>query len=283
MSLRARREEERQRKLNDELDEEEKRYNAQKERIYAPVVWRRLGSGIRIQDLKSNYYDRVLQIIQECYFQEEVLSRNSNFAGDPDSVKSFLDHVLSYLKDRSSIIGLDEANEDAIVGFLVLKVMHKNDYSDVFSRVMPVEGDAHKKCVNFLNYIARKADIYTEYNCEEFLRYVLLCIRPEYRKRGLGLQFYLSAVDVARSLSIPVVMGIFSSWSQQKLGKKIGMKVSFELYYTAWRDKFNELAFPEPGQGNYTCAVMAGFLPPPPVKEPPPKREKERRRRRGRN
>ena len=62
--------------------------------------------------------------------------------------------------------------------------MHKNDYSDVFSRVMPVEGDAHKKCVNFLNYIARKADIYTEYNCEEFLRYVLLCIRPEYRKRG---------------------------------------------------------------------------------------------------
>ena len=64
MSLRARREEERQRKLNDELDEEEKRYNAQKERIYAPVVWRRLGSGIRIQDLKSNYYDRVLQIIQ---------------------------------------------------------------------------------------------------------------------------------------------------------------------------------------------------------------------------
>lgn len=125
MSRRARLEEEKLRQLNEELEEEENRIKAQKERIYAPVVWKRLGSGIRIQDLKPVYYDQVLQIIevgsctwenalspvlsfQECYFQEEVLCRNSNLAEDPESIKSFLNVVMFNLKDRTSIIALDE-------------------------------------------------------------------------------------------------------------------------------------------------------------------------------
>lgn len=42
---------------------------------------------------------------------------------------------------------------------------------------------------------------------------------------GLGLQLMLSGVDVARSLNISVVMGLFTCCSLQKLAKKIGMKV----------------------------------------------------------
>lgn len=45
---------------------------------------------------------------QECYLQEEVLCRNSNMSEDPQSIKSFLDQALYYLKDRTSIIALDE-------------------------------------------------------------------------------------------------------------------------------------------------------------------------------
>ncbi|CAH1368384.1 hypothetical protein MTP99_009767 [Tenebrio molitor] len=276
MSRRARLEEEKLRQLNEELEEEENRIKAQKERIYAPVVWKRLGSGIRIQDLKPVYYDQVLQIIEECYFQEEVLCRNSNLAEDPESIKSFLNVVMFNLKDRTSIIALDEPNEDAIAGFLILKAIHKDDFGSVFSRVFHVEGEAHKKCIAFVNHLARKADVFTELDCNIFLRYVLLCIRPEYRKKGLGFQLMLAAVDVARSLSIPVVMGILSCWTLQKLAKRIGMKVVHEINYVEWRDRFNELIFDEPGQGNYTCAVMAGVVPPPPAPEPPPKTSEEK-------
>ncbi|XP_001812133.1 uncharacterized protein LOC100141857 isoform X1 [Tribolium castaneum] len=271
MSRRARLEEEKQRHLNSELEEEENRLKAQRERIYAPIIWKRLGSGIRIQDLKPVYYDQVLRIIQECYFQEEVLCRNSNLGEDPDSIKSFLNMVLFYLKDRTSIIALDESNEDAVAGFLVLKAVHKTDFSNVFGRVFHVEGEAHKKCLAFTNYLGRKADVYTDLNCDIFLQFCLLCIRPEYRKKALGLQLFLSAVDVARSLNIPVVMGILSCWTLQKLAKRIGMKTVFEIDYVGWRDRFNEMIFDDPGIGNYTCAVMAGPVPPPPEVEPPPK------------
>ncbi|RZC41392.1 hypothetical protein BDFB_014961, partial [Asbolus verrucosus] len=108
MSRRARLEEEKLKHLNEELEEEENRIKAQKERIYAPIIWQRLGSGIRIQDLKPAHYDQVLDIIQECYFQEEVLCRNTNMAEDPTSIKSFLEIVLFNLKDRTSIVALDE-------------------------------------------------------------------------------------------------------------------------------------------------------------------------------
>lgn len=49
-----------------------------------------------------------------------------------------------------------------------------------------------------------------------------------------------------------------------------------EINYVEWRDRFNELIFDEPGQGNYTCAVMAGVVPPPPAPEPPPKTSEEK-------
>lgn len=64
MSRRARLEEEKLKQLNDELKGEEDKIKLQKERIYAPIIWKRLTSGIRIEDLKQKYFEQALKIVE---------------------------------------------------------------------------------------------------------------------------------------------------------------------------------------------------------------------------
>lgn len=72
-----------------------------------------------------------------------------------------------------------------MAGVLVLKVVRLLDFGRVFSRTMLVEGEALKKCVKIKNHLCRKTDIFAEFDCETYLRYYGVCVKPEYRKRGV--------------------------------------------------------------------------------------------------
>lgn len=134
---------------------------------------------------------------------EEVLCRNSEMLLDEVSTQSFLKQMLFNIHDHMSIIILEEAkieteteaepetdstkepsvHEDILAGALIMKVIHKIDFGRVFSRAMLVEGEAMKRCVALKNTLNRKVDIFVEFNCEDYLRYYALCVKPCYRKR----------------------------------------------------------------------------------------------------
>ncbi|CAH1990578.1 unnamed protein product [Acanthoscelides obtectus] len=107
------------------------------------------------------------------------------------SVKSYNEKLIHTMKDRVSIIAIDEEN-DEIAGALILKAVKKCDYGRVFSRVMLSDGVIYQSVKEFMNYVNRKVDIYEHFQCEIFLRFYLLCITPPYRGRGLGFQMMLT-------------------------------------------------------------------------------------------
>lgn len=133
---------------------------------------------------------------------------------------------------------------DVMAGTLVLKIVKKENFGRVFSRVMLVDGEALKKCVKMKNHLSRKTDIFVEFDCDVYLRYYAICVKPEYRKKGkkllvagkysvirtgvlgLGKQLMKSALPLARSFGVPVIMGMFSSRSLQQIAlRQLGMRV----------------------------------------------------------
>ncbi|KAL1491256.1 hypothetical protein ABEB36_011877 [Hypothenemus hampei] len=271
MSRRLRIEEQRARQLKDEMQEEDDKIKLQQERIFGPVIWRRFQNGIKIQDLQKILFSDVINLILECYLKEDILFRNTKIVEDEVSQKSFAERVLFKMHDRASIVAIDEANENRVVGVLILTPVQKCDWGRVYSRTMIVEGKSYTSITNFLNYINRKVDIFEQYQCDTYLRYYLLCIRPEYRGKGLGYQCMLVGLDVARHLKIPISMGIFNNFKMQKIARKIGIdQILYEYSYVKWSDKNGELKFCDPGPGNYTCNIQAGFVPPPPEPDPVP-------------
>lgn len=159
-------------------------------------------------------------MLQNYYVNEEVLCRNSEMSEDEPALNSFLQRILYHLKDNSSIICIQEIETEEeeqdvikrmcldivahvynafvtgkyrpivrhtdryIAGVLVMKVLHKQEYGRVFSRVQLVEGEAMKKCIELTGYLNRKCDIYTIFDCDIFLRFYAMCLAPQFRGRG---------------------------------------------------------------------------------------------------
>ncbi|KAK4880606.1 hypothetical protein RN001_008752 [Aquatica leii] len=261
-------------------------------RIKLPLVWKRNAQGIRFQDLKEQYYDEVLNMLKEYYLPNDLLYKNTDFLNDEVSVECYLQRVLAQLKNCCSIIAVDENyvfeefDEDGnvipiikkpfeegkikIVGVLVMKILTKRELDRVFSSIKMIQGDAMKKCLDIKIALTRRVDVFEKMDCENVLRYYEMCVIPEYRHRGIGYQLLDAGLYVARSLNVPVIVGIFSNGPLQKLASRIGMKPINEINYCDWRDEENELVFDDPGAGNYTCALMAGYVQPPPPPPPPP-------------
>ncbi|XP_050306616.1 uncharacterized protein LOC126743533 [Anthonomus grandis grandis] len=277
MSRRLRIEEEKVKALKDELQEEEDKLKLMQERIFGPLIWRRFQNGIKIMDLQEPNFREAIDLILKYYLKEDILFRNTKIAEDEVSQNCFAERLIFKLKDRASIVAVDENNDNCMVGVLVLTPVHKCDFGRVYSRTMIVEGKSYKSVTDFINYINRKVDIFEHFYCDKYLRYYLLCISPEYRGRGLGLQLMLIGLEVARHLKIPVVTGVFNSFNLQKIATRIGMdQVLYEYNYVKWSDKNGELIFCDPGQGNYSCNIQAGVVPPAPEPDPVPENhEKE--------
>ena len=102
-----------------------------------------------------------------------MLTSRSPF-GSPHS-----DHVTS----NSHFLRFEDEN-DKIAAVLLLRVIHRDDFGRVFSRTMLDQGTAQQKCTALKNALNRKADIFADMDCETFLRLYLLCVKPEYRRKG---------------------------------------------------------------------------------------------------
>ncbi|KAJ8984081.1 hypothetical protein NQ317_006580 [Molorchus minor] len=68
---------------------------------------------------------------------------------------------------------------------------------------MITDGKSYQSIMDFMNYISRKADIFEQFECDGYLRYYLVCIRPEYRKKRT---LNLPDASVSRNPNTPTEM-----------------------------------------------------------------------------
>nr|XP_022919199.1 uncharacterized protein LOC111428034 [Onthophagus taurus]XP_022919200.1 uncharacterized protein LOC111428034 [Onthophagus taurus] len=276
MSLRLRLENERMLQVKEEEVIEDK-LKILKERMYAPVIWRELEDDIKIIDLKEERYAEVLEMIEEYFLPEDVLTKNSEMSDDEVSKKSFMDQCMFQMRDTTSLVAINYALDPPdLVGCCLNRVVHKDDFGRVFSGTIMKDGEAQEKCMKIRRTLSRKVNIFESFNCDVYLKIYTVCIKPEYRHCDYGTDFLKCTFNSARSLHIPVVMGIFTAHTIQRRAKKLGMKVMFEIEYCKWTNKETGLLiFDDPGAGNYTIACMAGNVPDEPFKDKPHKNVEE--------
>ncbi|GJQ83840.1 hypothetical protein Trydic_g5698 [Trypoxylus dichotomus] len=281
MSKRLRLENERVAAIKDEEREEEDKLKLMKERIYAPIIWKRMPGGICIMDIKEGDFPEVSDFLMRYHVTEDVLCKNTELYRDSISKRSYLNQCLFYMKDTSSIMAVDETNDNELAGIVLIRVVRKEDYGRVFARAIHLDGRAQKQCMQIKIALNRKVDIFADFDCESYLSIEVVCIKPAYRRRAIGFTMMRCAPDIARSLHVPVISGIFDTSALQRCAKKIGMEIVSEINYVEWRNKDKNLVVDDPGPGNYTCALMAGLIPtenpPEPVKPSEKKVEEDKK------
>ncbi|KAK4880608.1 hypothetical protein RN001_008754 [Aquatica leii] len=223
-------------------------YNTE-EVIYFPTVWERNSHSFRIEDLKKDRFDEVVELFKEHFIPNDVLFKNTQILKDPQSLQSFSDQLLYVLKTSSSLVAFDENIQESttkkdvfqkpvkrnIAGVLVLEVITKFDYGRVMKREKSLSGETIKKLIRLKEHMYRQTDFFAKYSSKRILRIYYLCVMPEYRHLELGYHLLSSAVDLARAQDVGVVVGLFQTSEMQRVATKVGMTKNYIVHLSEWK------------------------------------------------
>lgn len=117
-----------------------------------------------------------------------------------------------------------------------------------------------EKIMGLINALIKRTNAYRELDCDVYLRVHVLCVHPSYQQKGIGTALLRACVQVASTLDIPAIGGVFTSGLSQSLALKLGFRLITEIRYSRW--VVNErVVFDDAGKGNYSAAFMGMRIP----------------------
>lgn len=132
---------------------------------------------------------------------------------------------------------------------------------DMYVRlVQHFEGDALEKIMSLMNAVIKRTNAYRELDCDTYLRVHILCVHPSHQQKGVGAALLKVCVQVASSLGISAIGGIFTSGGAQSLALKLDFRLVAEIRYGRWVVD-NRVVFDDSGKGNYSAAFMGTRVP----------------------
>ncbi|XP_011331205.1 uncharacterized protein LOC105275794 [Ooceraea biroi] len=192
--------------------------------------------------------------MQHHYFREEPMCKATFLLQDEKSVNVSLDFIRTWMKDTTSLVALSLAS-GRVVGVAVARSNSDSDKTDTYNRVQNFEGDALRKIMSLVNTLIKQANAYKELDCDVYFRVHVLCVHPSYQERGIDIALLKTCIQVASTLAIPAIGGVFTSGSRQALALKLGFRLISEIRYSRWVVD-DEIVFDDPGKGNYSAAFM---------------------------
>ncbi|XP_050451733.1 uncharacterized protein LOC126851627 [Cataglyphis hispanica] len=236
-----------------EKKEEDKFIAGMEERMYAPLEWDSPAT-CKIQDLKEVQYEEALRLIKHHFFREDPMCKTVSLLEDEKSVTAYLDFIKTWMKDTTSLVALSLAS-GRVVGVAITRINSDPEKSDTYNRVQNFEGKALEKIMSLLSAVIKQADAYKELECDMYFRLHILCVHPSYRQKGVDDALLSACVQVASTLNLTAIGGIFTSGRSQSLVLKHGFRVVSEIRYSRWIVD-DRVVFDDTGKGNYSAAFM---------------------------
>ncbi|XP_033212484.1 uncharacterized protein LOC117170071 [Belonocnema kinseyi] len=231
---------------------------AHKKQMEAPLTWE-APPYCEIIDLKENYYEEVLRLIKHHYLKEDPMCRSVNLLKDHESKQQYLDLIKIWMKDSTSLIAISKSS-GRVIGTIIARINSLLDKTNTYSRVQIFQGKALELIMSLKSALVLQADAYSLFEVDKYLRIYILCVHPSYENNDLGAELLFSSYQVAMSLQLVAIAGIFTSAKNQKTASRVGFKKVTEIKYSTWIVN-EEIVFNNSGIGNYSAAFMGKITP----------------------
>lgn len=109
--------------------------------------------------------------------------------------------------------------------------------------------------MSLLSAVIKQSDAYKKFKCDVYFRLHILCVHPSYQQKGVSEALLNACVQVASTLNLAAIGGIFTSGRSQSLVSKHGFRVISEIRYSRWIVD-DHVVFDDTGKGNYSAAFM---------------------------
>lgn len=84
-------------------------------------------------------------------------------------------------------------------------------------------------------------------------------MHPSYQEKSVEIALLNACVQVALSLKMPAIGGIFTCGVSQTRARSVGFHLLSEIRYSLWLVN-EQVVFDDPGRGNYSAAVMGKLI-----------------------
>lgn len=128
------------------------------------------------------------------------------------------------------------------------------------SDLQSFEGNALEKIMSLISALIKQADAYKELECDTYSRVHILCVHPSYQQKNIGAALLNACVQVATTLNVSAIGGVFTSGHSQSLASKLGFCLISEIRYSRWIVD-DHVVFDDTGKGNYSAAFMGMRIP----------------------
>ncbi|XP_017763607.1 PREDICTED: uncharacterized protein LOC108553280 [Eufriesea mexicana] len=227
-------------------------------RMKAPLEWDSTAK-CKILDLKESQYDEALHLIKRHFFREDPMCKSSSLLQDQTSVNDYLQLIRTWMKDTTSLVATSILS-GRVVGVAVMRINSGPEKTDTYNRVQILEGDTLKKIMHLQNALLIQANAHEVFGCEEYFCIYILCVHPSYQEKGVEYALLNASVQVATTLKMRAIGGIFTCGVSQTRARSVGFQLLSEIRYSLWTIN-DHTVFDDPGRGNYSAAFMGQLIP----------------------
>ena len=122
------------------------------------------------------------------------------------------------------------------------------------------EGEVLHQIMQLKNTLITRTNAYEWFGHDKYFRVYILCVHPSYHGKGIDAALLDACVQVAITLEMPAIGGIFTSGADQSMAEAAGFQILSEIRYGLWIVD-DRVVFDDPGRGNYTAAFMGMLIP----------------------
>ena len=109
------------------------------------------------------------------------------------------------------------------------------------------------------NTLMQQTNAHEKFKHSKYFCIYILCVHPSYQEKSVEVALLNACVQVALSLKMPAIGGIFTCGVSQTRARSVGFQLLSEIRYGLWLVN-EQVVFDDPGRGNYSAALMGKVL-----------------------
>lgn len=97
-----------------------------------------------------------------------------------------------------------------------------------------IKGKVLQKIMLLRNTLVKETDAYEKFGHDKHIRIDILCVHPSYQEKGVDIALLDASIQLAITLKMPAIAGIFTSGDSQTKAQTVGFEILWEIRYSQW-------------------------------------------------
>ncbi|XP_059046854.1 uncharacterized protein LOC131842332 [Achroia grisella] len=223
-----------------------------------PTVWRRFSvqrggttAYLRIQDLTEDMYEPAVQLLIKYFTRDEPPCKYIGIRKHPVAMAELEKLWRNTIKDKLSLVCVEDNDSSAIVGVNALTVACKDDQEEPFK----TEDKVWATLFGAVDLVTRSVDIFTTFNVDKYLTAYGLVVAEDWRGCKIGKELLEARIPLCKALDLKLTATVFTAAASQAVARKAGFVDLSEITYEELAKK--GIVFPGIEEDTKSSKLMA--------------------------